>query len=544
MKADAMSEPSMEDILASIRRIIAEDPPGSRPAAAPSAPTSANPAPASTASVSAPLRPMQTLSPAPLDAPAEPELPRPSGADPFRLEMPSFTSAFPAPTARRATPSPAAAPADPFGTGQQQRIDPVLPQPVNESAAPAAVSEATPGVSSPQNASPSLSFGAPPRPLQPMQIPKPADRIDAQLSDLLGEAALPIGAFPDPIPSTPAEPSSAAMGRLSVGPSFANLARASEPAPAPELDRFRPEARGPEPRPGFTVSRVGYLAEPPQETTPAPAKAEDDPFEFNLGPSPFARAKAEEANAAVEAAPAAPPEPEIAAAEPVTAAPKSFASDIDALIAEVASKTAAAADVPAAAPESEMARGGAAVDTWAAEAPASDVQAVEAISDDANVAPAAMETVEAVDAEPASPVAAAPSDAHVEAPVAALEPAPRETEKVRDILPLAPAPHTADAEPAAAASAVSPLPGLQALMRSQAQAEYLSAPAAGYAPAVIEPAASVLPPVQRTAEDALAELLRPMLRTWLAENMPKIVERALRQELAGQISADQKTAAE
>lgn len=543
MKADAMSEPSMEDILASIRRIIAEDPPGSRPSAAAPAPSTAAPAPATPASASAPLRPMQTLSPAPFDAPAEPELPRPSGADPFRLEMPSFTSAFPAPTARRATPSPAAAPADPFGTGQQQRIDPVLPQPVNESATSAAVSEATPGVSSPQNFSPSLSFGAPPRPSQPMQIPKPADRIDAQLSDLLGEAALPIGGLPSPSPSTSAEPSPAAMGRLSVGPSFANLARASEPAPAPEADRFRPEVRGPEPRPGFTVSRVGYLAEPLQETTLAPAKAEDDPFEFNLGPSPFARAKAEEADAAVETAPAVPPEPEFAAAEPVAAAPKSFASDIDALIAEVASKTAAA-DVPPAAPESETARAGGANDTREADAPASDVQAVRAISDDANVAPAAMEPVEAVEAEPAVPVAAAPGDTHIEAPVAAVEPAPRETEKVRDILPLAPAHHTVDAVSAAAASAVSPVPGLQALMRSQAQAEYLSAPAAGYAPAVIEPAASVLPPVQRTAEDALAELLRPMLRTWLAENMPKIVERALRQELAGQISADQKTAAE
>jgi cell pole-organizing protein PopZ len=48
----------------------------------------------------------------------------------------------------------------------------------------------------------------------------------------------------------------------------------------------------------------------------------------------------------------------------------------------------------------------------------------------------------------------------------------------------------------------------------------------------------------RSSEDALAELLRPMLRTWLAENMPKIVERALRQELAGQLGSDRKTAAE
>jgi cell pole-organizing protein PopZ len=32
-------------------------------------------------------------------------------------------------------------------------------------------------------------------------------------------------------------------------------------------------------------------------------------------------------------------------------------------------------------------------------------------------------------------------------------------------------------------------------------------------------------------EDAVADLLRPLLKTWLAENMPKIVERALRREM-------------
>jgi len=35
----------------------------------------------------------------------------------------------------------------------------------------------------------------------------------------------------------------------------------------------------------------------------------------------------------------------------------------------------------------------------------------------------------------------------------------------------------------------------------------------------------------RTMEDAVADLLRPLLKTWLAENMPKIVERALRREM-------------
>ncbi len=40
------------------------------------------------------------------------------------------------------------------------------------------------------------------------------------------------------------------------------------------------------------------------------------------------------------------------------------------------------------------------------------------------------------------------------------------------------------------------------------------------------------PPSSRTMEDTVADLLRPMLKSWLAENMPKIVERALRREIS------------
>ena len=36
----------------------------------------------------------------------------------------------------------------------------------------------------------------------------------------------------------------------------------------------------------------------------------------------------------------------------------------------------------------------------------------------------------------------------------------------------------------------------------------------------------------RTLEDTVAELLRPMLRQWLDQNMPRIVEKALRVEMA------------
>jgi hypothetical protein len=69
----------------------------------------------------------------------------------------------------------------------------------------------------------------------------------------------------------------------------------------------------------------------------------------------------------------------------------------------------------------------------------------------------------------------------------------------------------------------------------------------------LQPAApplSALPPLSssanpdvsgdRTMEDAVADLLRPLLKTWLAENMPKIVERALRREMTERLLPGQK----
>jgi cell pole-organizing protein PopZ len=56
---------------------------------------------------------------------------------------------------------------------------------------------------------------------------------------------------------------------------------------------------------------------------------------------------------------------------------------------------------------------------------------------------------------------------------------------------------------------------------------------------LVAAAAQVLAPASassvdgvRTLEDTVAELLRPMLRQWLDANMPRIVEKALRVELA------------
>ena len=53
-------------------------------------------------------------------------------------------------------------------------------------------------------------------------------------------------------------------------------------------------------------------------------------------------------------------------------------------------------------------------------------------------------------------------------------------------------------------------------------------------------AATSTPPAAepvRTMEDTVAELLRPMLRQWLDQNMPRVVEKALRVELAASAQA-------
>lgn len=126
------------------------------------------------------------------------------------------------------------------------------------------------------------------------------------------------------------------------------------------------------------------------------------------------------------------------------------------------------------------------------------------------------------------------------APVAV--PAPKKPKVVAASLPIAGI--------GAAASAAPELPAFEAASSSPGSVP--AAPAAALAPpASVAPAAG-LPQVAsvatglaatlatpagsavgvRTVEDIVAELLRPMLREWLAENMPRMVEKALRIELA------------
>ena len=58
-------------------------------------------------------------------------------------------------------------------------------------------------------------------------------------------------------------------------------------------------------------------------------------------------------------------------------------------------------------------------------------------------------------------------------------------------------------------------------------------PAAPAQNAITAALATPTTPAVRTLEDTVSELMRPLLRQWLDDNMPRIVEKAFREELAG-----------
>ncbi len=59
-------------------------------------------------------------------------------------------------------------------------------------------------------------------------------------------------------------------------------------------------------------------------------------------------------------------------------------------------------------------------------------------------------------------------------------------------------------------------------------------------PQMIDPAHAAQHAANVQVEDAAAQLLRPMLRQWLSENMPKIVEKALLSEVEGALDPNKR----
>jgi cell pole-organizing protein PopZ len=97
-----------------------------------------------------------------------------------------------------------------------------------------------------------------------------------------------------------------------------------------------------------------------------------------------------------------------------------------------------------------------------------------------------------------------------------------------------------DPTTAAAAAFDALAQGLAASTRPEPRRAYdyqqPAAPTPSHTALVAQPLLPVVqeyhPQAIRTLEDAVAEMLKPMLQRWLSDNMPRIIERALRFEAA------------
>lgn len=572
-RLDPVGEPSMEEILASIRRIIAEDPPGSRPEpeAKPASPARA----AGEASRKPAFGPLSALDATPEDSNGDSGLASQtrettSESKPF---LAGFFSHRPAFDGSRAQPS----------------------------------SQADAPLDAPSESVPSAALEA------------PTTNIDAHRADLPGAPAK--GA--EPALQTPT---------LSIGTLPAhNLQETSKDSVQAALDSLGVPARS-ENRAGFTVSREGYLAEGPPKSAeaakPAPMSREPDPFEFTLGPSPFARKFPGTEGAPIQSQPAEGRRDPFGAFIPKREAVEP-STTVDAKTATPATPFTAAkpAEPDFGVLSASFGVSGAAFEELAPAPPAAPPASEPAPAVEASVAnePVVEDPFGEITFRPSPLLAGTKTSATVEPASEAPQVSPRAVlEQLVRSTTSAPAAFAAqdiesgtistaatpavgaqnvlantDSGPEPASTAVEPeagcdAPALSDIAPRSSETEVSSFDfntAAGVTETeapdveVVEPendddrqadhqkafnpyyadpekeaesytqpseGRSLVPhdhgghnvPAQRTMEDTVAELLRPMLKTWLAENMPRIVERALRKELADSSRAQHKPAAE
>lgn len=574
-RLDPVGEPSMEEILASIRRIIAEDPPGSRPE-----PEAKPAAPAGAAG----------------DAPAEP--------------------AFGPLSVRDATPE---------ATNGDSGLASQKPETIPESRPFLAEffshRPAFDGPRAQPDAPPDAPLAAPSQSMRSPVPQAPATNIDSHVADELDAPAkgseaplqaptLSIGTLPDHLlRETSKDSVQAALDSLS--------------APVPQ-----------ESRPGFTVSRAGYLVEgapkSPEAIKPAPMSREPDPFEFTLGPSPFARklpgseaapnqpqrpeGRSDPFGAFIPKREAVEPSPPVAAktATPGTpfTATKPAEPDFGVLSASfgvseiafeeptsapLASPVAPNASEPAPAPETNVANEPLGEDpfgeitfrpsplltapqTSATAAPADEIPQVsprvvlEQLVRSTTSVPAAF-TVQDSESGTISPATSADGAQNV------LEGADSGADRANETLESETdrsAPALSDIAPRSSEIEASSFDFNTAAEVTETEAPDVEVAEPEddddvradhqktFDPYYADPereensyaqpneGRSLVPhdrggadvPAPRTMEDTVAELLRPMLKTWLAENMPRIVERALRKELADSSRIQHKPAAE
>jgi len=488
------AEPSMEEILASIRRIIAEDASGSR-AVPPPAPAQANPSPLRSNAAPKPAAPQQQRgfmsreafmrSQGAADEPGEqkfftpvtPQDPLP-GAD---------AQAAPQIVAKDRSPAPQADARDVKSPAPAAKVE--APSEPAKSEAKAEAPKADLRESEAKTVLEAEPTALTPEPKSDAQI------IDAQLVELLGDD---LKALSEPEPRVERAPVQQ-DDKSSKAEAASFAAKSAEPVakvngvhasvPAPQVSNARAPA-----------------SEAPDA---ADGKETNDPFAFDLGPSPFLpRPSAErmpERKIAVEPerVPQRPVAPAPAREEP-TFNPERGWQRIAATppISEPARPTAAPSPSPVTGGHPQIATPASARPVFAVPSVSATLgpqRRLEPLSDSFK-----RETQDY--SRPSRPVADPFEarehgyDRHQEPPF----------EPRRD-----PRADSTRLQPA-------PMPSLSALPPLEASA---SPDVSG----------------DRTMEDAVADLLRPLLKTWLAENMPKIVERALRREMTERLLPGHKT---
>lgn len=484
------SEPSMEEILASIRKIIAEEPPGARPMPDQRA---ANPL-LKGGELRAAIPPIgEGRQPATLDHHPEPlrQLPSldiPAGADrkPMRpidddladllddaptangaqTKSPVFASTPPA-AANGVALKPADDPWAIWRTTRpgSDRAEPVKPEPAPEAAAAAPAQPAPAAVA----AKPSVPVSAVPAPSYP-----------AQKRGFYP----PSGIAPGAVVSSPVSATAPQHAEARAEPSQSNGAAAPSSVDFASIIPGRSEPIPATPTPVFSAAAVAAAAPPAK---PAPDAA-------SSAPAP----RAEVASPA-QAAKTAPIAKEIAAPAS-SAAPSSNAQLAMAATAALPASVLVpvSRDMPIAKPADDARPAdfnGSVPATAPAAAPAATPEAISKVeaARETSSKPAAHETV--------------------------VKPAPVPATKSEAASPAA----TANVQPAAPA----PLDMLAAgLAAANVEAAKGTRAATIEVPAAAATAASQAP--VRTLEDAVADMLRPLLQQWLADNMPRIIEKALR----------------
>lgn len=543
-RAEKASEPSMDEILASIRRIIAEEPAGARPL--PSVPRATTPL-GTTIGVAQPGP--SSAKPLALDP-----VTKPAAAPAAPVAQPSSVSPTlpPAPIDRSdAVPRPVT-PIDPVAAAMAAAVAPrdrTMPRPAD----PPLPSVAAPAAERTEDArNRDLPFGRIAEALgnERQAALRAADTASTNTANRV-EPTLPLGRalendLNDLLADPPLPPPPAAA---------APFATDAKELPALGEDRMAPrlESSGGRVFARRSIELGQALDAAPDRPTlmppSAPMPSAERPSETEAGEphSPAApklsaqsRVVDKMLSARTAGARAAPPPPEPLPVEPVViaampelapAAPASLeppivedgledlieTDDAQSALGMLAAGLAAAAPVNA----SVVAIPSPQLPEAVTEPPADDVPTVIA------AIPHAPKPVAQPSPQPEA-AAVVPSPASVTTGVVA-DAAPAATPAVAASAP-APAPSTAQLRPAVSTAA----PSLTALAGFISPPVVTVAAPSAQAPAVV-PAA---PPAERavigvrTIEDMVAELLRPMLREWLAENMPRMVEKALRIELA------------